>query len=89
MTTTIDFTPTTAAPFQFQALLDGNTYTCTVLWNIFGARYYIQIADLQNTVILYRSMVGSPLGYDINLVSGYFASTLVFRAPTQQFEISP
>lgn len=28
-------------------------------------------------------------GYLINLVAGYFASSLVFRAPTQQFEISP
>lgn len=27
--------------------------------------------------------------YDVSLTAGYFASTMVYRAPTRQFEISP
>lgn len=27
--------------------------------------------------------------YNINLVAGYFSSTLVYRAPSRQFEVSP
>jgi hypothetical protein len=59
MTTLVDFTPSTLAPFQFQATLAGAQYTVTVLWNIFGQRYYIRIADLSGNVILYRALTGS------------------------------
>lgn len=89
MTTIIPFTPSTQAPFQFQATLDGALYTVIVKWNWFGQRWYIEVLDLSGNLIIYTAMVGSPVGYDISLVVGLFTSTLVYRAPANQFEISP
>jgi hypothetical protein len=89
MTTFIDFVPSTAAPFQFQATLDGTIYTVIVTWSLFGKRYYIQILTLQGIVIVYKAMVGSPPDYDISLTWGYFTSTMIFRMASNQFEITP
>ena len=90
MTTIIPFEPTASAPFQFQATLDGQIYTCAVTWNLFGQRWYLGCYTLTGTLMFNRALVGSPLGYDINLAAGIFTtSALVYRAPTGQFEISP
>ena len=90
MTTYIDFVQSNLTPFQFQPTLDGTTYVCTVTWNIFGQRFYLLCQTVAGDVIFNQALVGSPLGYDINLAGGYFTtSTLVFRQSTQQFEISP
>lgn len=156
MTTYVDFVPSTAAPFQFQATFDAAQYNVVVTWNEFGQRYYINVYDLASNLILARSLVssgaklaatfswasnyvtavtsgshnvpvgqmaaiqvsGTGLGYDgsfqalassptaltyvlasnpsapgngnvsqdINLLAGYFTSSLVFRGATQQFE---
>ena len=89
MTTTfIDFQPSPITPFSFQAVLDGTTYNCTVPYNNFGQRYYVVCQDNAGKLIFSRPMVGSPIGYDISICAGYFTSTLVFRAPNSQFEIS-
>lgn len=162
MTTFFNFTPSATSVYQFQPMLDGQTYNVTVPWSLFGQRYYIQVADLSGNVIVYEALAGSDTGvniaslswsqgqvtlmtsedhgygigsivdltvsgcapatyngryqchitgadtlvysltsnpgvatgfgaltYDISLVSGYFASTLVYRQPNQQFEVSP
>jgi hypothetical protein len=90
MTTYIDFSQPVTAPFQFQATLDGNNYNVTVPWSLQGARYYIQVATLNGDVVVYIPRIESPLGYDINLVAGYFTtSTLVWRGVNNQFEINP
>jgi hypothetical protein len=90
MATITNFQPSSQAAFQFQAAFDGNWCTVICTWNLFGQRYYINIYDLSGALILCRAMTGSPIGYDINLVAGYFTtSTLVFRSPTQQFEVTP
>ena len=81
------FTPSANAPFTFQAVLDGTAYTVTVYWGLFGQRWYISITTSDNVLIKYCAMVGSPNGYNINLVAGRFTSQLVFRAPSQQFEV--
>jgi hypothetical protein len=90
MTTFVDFVPSTTTNFQFQATLDGNIYVVFVTWNLFGQRYYLEIYDLSNNLVVSLPQIGSPLDYDINLVAGYFTtSTLVWRVQNNQFEITP
>ena len=87
--TTFPFTPSSTQPFEFQPTLDGVQYTALVTWNIFGRRYYLNIYQLDGTRVLTTALIGSPNDADINLVGGYFESTLVFRAQSQQFEVAP
>lgn len=87
--TSYDFQPSSSAPFQFQPTLDGAVYTVIVTWSLAGQRYYANVYALDGTLIAIVPVIGSPLHYDINLVGGYFASTLVFREASNQFEVSP
>lgn len=92
--TTVPFVPTTLAPFQFQATLDGAPYNVVVTWNVYrggagGSGYYISVYDQSGTRILTLAMVGSPPDSDISLTAGYFSSTLVFREDSQTFEALP
>lgn len=89
MTTYVTFQPSATAPFQFQATLDGSAYTVIMPWNLHGQRYYVTCFDLSGNLIFSLPLIGSPLGYNISLSAGYFASTLIYREPTGQFEISP
>jgi hypothetical protein len=91
MTTYTDFTPTTQAPFQFQAFLDGASYNVIVTWNFYGQRWYVNVYDPNDSVdpIFTLPRIGSPPAYDISMTAGYFTSTLVFRQGTGQFEVSP
>lgn len=90
MTTLTLFSPSPNIIFQFSPTLDNNTYNITVTWNLFGQRWYINIFNLSNTLILSTPLIGSPDNYDINLVAGIFmTSTLIFRQSTQNFEVSP
>lgn len=86
---TFDFIPTQSAPFQFQPTLDGQVYNAVVTWNLFAQRYYLNVYDLAGNLIVATAMVGSPLGYDVSLVAGYFASKLVYRIANRQIEVSP
>ena len=89
MATTILFAPTQSAPFQFQPTLDGTVYNCIVTWSLFGQRWYLACYTLNGALVFNRAFVGSPLGYDINLLAGIFTtSTLVYRQPTQMIEIT-
>lgn len=88
MATIIAFQPTNSAPpFQFQATLDGSVYTAIVKWGLFGQRWYLWLYSLSGTRIFTLPMVGSPPNYDISLTAGYFATPLIFRQASQQFEI--
>ena len=90
MTIYFPFTESTTTVFQFQPTLDGQQYTATVTWNAAGRRYYLNLFTQQGALVLSIARVGSPLNYDIDLVQGYFVtSTLLFREPTQTFEVGP
>lgn len=89
MATLIQFAPSPLAAFQFLAVLDGQTYTCTVTWNVFGQRWYLTIETQDGTRVVTEALIGSPPDFDISLTAGYFASTMVFRQATQVFEIAP
>jgi hypothetical protein len=89
MTTYVNFAPSILSPFTFQATLDGNVYTAVITWNWFGQRYYINVLDSNNNLIVSEAMVGSPNDYPINLVQGYFNSVLAFYPQQSQFVITP
>lgn len=89
MTTFVQFKPSQFANFQFSPTLDGISYTAICTWNIYAPRYYISIYDNNGTLIVTNPIVGSPDNFDINLVYGYFQSTLVYRVSSNNFEISP
>lgn len=81
--------PTAAPPFKFQLTLNGQNYTGAVTWNMSGQRWYLSIYTLQGVLVWSGARVGSPPSYDINLVAGFFGpGSVVFRAATQQFEVS-
>ena len=86
-TTIIPFQPSLTSAFQFQAAFDGTTYTVIVTWNVEGQRYYINVYTLQQSLVICAAMVGSPVGYNISLVAPLFTTQLVYRAPSNQFEV--
>ena len=85
--TITQFQPTNAGPFQFGATLDGTNYIVIVNWNWFGERYYVNIYDTSQTLILSKGLVGSPDFYNINLTGPLFTTLLVYRAASGNFEI--
>jgi len=90
--TVIPFTPVAnqSPPFQAIVTLDGQPYTLQALWNLAAQRWYAQLTDGMGNVAWYGALVGSPLGYDIPLALGVFqTSTLVWRADTGNFEVTP
>lgn len=90
MTTLTQFTPATNQNFSFQPTLDGQQYTVVVTWNLFGQRWIVNIYTLQGVLVMQKPLRGSPLDYDINIIQGYFTtSTMVYRVPTNAFEVSP
>lgn len=89
MATTVAFTPSAIAPFQFQATFDEATYNVIVTWNVSRAGWYVNIYAANGTLVVVRAMVGSAPDYPISLVAGYFMSSLIFLPTTQQFVISP
>jgi hypothetical protein len=90
MTTFVDFVPSVISPFQFRATFDGSTYNVVIVWNLYGQRYFVNVYDLSQNLIFSIGLKNSPIGYDINILWGYFeTSTLVYRTPNAQFEIGP
>ncbi len=166
MTTFTLFQPTSTSAFQFQATFDGQPYIVRVPWLFFGQRWYVEIYDQQQNLIVNKALAGSPspvsistatwlddvvtvtttdphdytVGetvmltiagitptayngkvlafitgassftyplttnpgvpgsvnsgsaaeeYNINLVAGYFTSTMVYRETTSTFEVAP
>ena len=166
MTTVFPFQPSSAGPFTFQPVLDGQTYTARVSWNIYRHGWYVDLFTLQGDRVFTLPLAGSSAGltletlqrdqvsgvvtatatvphgyapgqlvrltvsnaapdgyngrfecrilgpdsfaytlpddpgaamaqntgaasYDISLTDNYFESTLVYREPSRQFEVSP
>lgn len=83
----IPFLPSTSANFQFQATLDGAQYSVICTFNAYGQRYYVNIVDTSQELVLARPVVASPDEYDISITLGYFTTKLVYRASTASFEV--
>jgi hypothetical protein len=92
MMTLIPFLPNPSGspPFQAFFTLDGNSVTGSVTWNFAAQRWYLTLTDLSGNVLWSGAMVGSPLDFDIPLATGIFqTSTILYRADTGNFEVSP
>lgn len=89
MTTLYQFTPTIDQNFTFTPTLDGSQYACEVVWGLFGQRWILNVYTLQNALVVTKPFVPSPDNYDIDLVEGYFSSSLVFRESSNNIEVSP
>ncbi|MHB1267241.1 MAG: hypothetical protein ACYCY2_06515 [Acidithiobacillus ferriphilus] len=92
MTTYVTFNPTATGnpPWQGKFTLDGAAYKAVAQWNIAGQRWYINLTNSSGATVWYGPLIGSPMGYDIPLAPGLFlVSTLLFRADTEQFEVTP
>jgi hypothetical protein len=94
MSQIIAFAPSAAAPQQFTVTLDGAQYTAIITWNLFGARWYLNLYTLQGQsqpqLILCRALTsGSPPSTLANLVAGYFNSIMAFVEANQTFVITP
>jgi len=87
--TTFEFIANPLQIFRFSPTLDGAVYAATIEWNLFGERYYLVLRNQSNEQVLSVPLIGSPDYKDINLVGGYFTSTLVYRTNSNQFEVSP
>jgi hypothetical protein len=95
--TIIQFTPPPTGLFSFQVALQGPTsnatstdtsFTLTVFLSFYGLRLYFMIEDQSNNVVLTKPLIASPPGFDINLVAGYFATSVVFLEADQQFVVT-
>lgn len=69
MTTYTNFRPSNQQVFQFQTTLDGEVYSCTLTWNLFGQRYYINCSDLSNNLVFSLPLIGSPDGLTVQAVT--------------------
>lgn len=65
MTTYFNFSPSPVAPYQFAPTFDGQQYNVIVTWNVYGQRWYINVYDLSNNLIVSLPMTGSPTGIAI------------------------
>lgn len=83
MSTIIDFAPASNANFTFQATFDGQVYNVIVNWNLFGARYYINIYTTSGALIVCRPLIGSPLG--ISLASITYENGLAIAVASEPF----
>lgn len=81
MTTLVLFQPSPLAPFSFIATLDGQQYSVSVAWNLFGQRWYVTVSTLAGAVVLSEGLNGSPaavsfesLDWDNGYVTGVTAN---------------
>jgi hypothetical protein len=86
LTTYIVFQPASEQPFTFRARVGGHQLFCSVPWNHYARRYYLQLKDSLNCVVASVPLIASPDDFDINLALPFAPGTLVFRDSTQQFE---
>lgn len=90
-TTMLAFTPSPVAapPFSAIVTLDGASYTLATSWNFYGQRWYFSLSDQFGNITINAPLIGSPPNANIYLAPGIFTTTtLLFRASTQQFEIT-
>ena len=83
----VPFTPSDTANFEFQVTLDGAPYNCICTFNAYRSAYYVSVYDLVGELIVSRPVVASPSFYNVNLLAGYFETTMIYRDASQSFEI--
>lgn len=69
MTTLYTFQPSPAVAPTFQPTLDGVQYTVTVLWSLFGQRYYVRCTTLTGQLVFMLPLIGSATGVAVETVA--------------------
>lgn len=69
MTTIVPFAQQVNSVFSFQAVLDGQSYTVSVPWNLAGQRWYCLCAQLDGTPVFLLPLIGSPTGVAVQGMS--------------------
>jgi hypothetical protein len=69
----------------YYPIFDGNNYKMQCTWNIAGKRWYINIYDQSNALVLCTALIGSTSAFPISMTAGYFKSTLIYDVPSSQF----
>ena len=87
MTTFYQFAPSSAAPYSFQPTLDGDVYNCTVTWNLFGVRYFLNVNALDGTLIMSRGLVASPVGVAIQNIQWANGAAMVTTAKPHGYRV--
>jgi len=62
VTTFFPFAPTPQGPVTFLPTLDGAQYSAVVTWNIFGARWYLNLATSAGVPVFTLPLIASPAG---------------------------
>jgi hypothetical protein len=81
MTMLFPFTPSNTRAPSFQMTFDGNTYTVTVTWNLFGQRYYVNCFDGSGNLVFTVALIQSPEAMPL-LSLAWSATTLQVTAQT-------
>ncbi len=92
MTTYVPFVPSNNAtpPFTANVVLDGKAYQLKAVWNFAAQRWYISLAQQNQSPVWYGPLLGSPLNSNIYLAPSVFQnSTILYRTDTGNFEINP
>lgn len=89
--TTTQFTPNAAQVFSFQATLDGALYTVTVPWNVYRQSWYVSVRDQSANLVVTNPLVGSPPPPEngVDLIGGYFTSTMYYYPASGVFVVAP
>jgi hypothetical protein len=69
VTTYYPFAPNNLQTFSFTPFFDGNQYFCTVTWNLFGQRYYVNCYDTQNNLVFTIPLITNPKSLNIASLS--------------------
>src|SRR5215831_14631339 len=62
MTTYIPFQPSNISAPTYMVTLDGNQYTMVVTWNVASQRYFINLYDVNGTLIFCVPLVTTAIG---------------------------
>ena len=70
MTATLyPFVPSASAPPQFTPTFDGEQYMVSVVWGLFGQRYFIKCVDMSGNLIYYQPLIESNPGLVIQTLA--------------------
>lgn len=76
-----------APPFQFKTSIAEGLITVSITWNLAAERWYMRVQNSAGVTYLYRPLIASPAGYDINLISTISRSSIVYREKNTAFEV--
>ena len=74
MTTYFPFTPSGVTAPSFSPTLDGQVCQCTIKWNLFGQRYYVQCANQDDDLVFNVALIESPPALQLSSLSWDAAS---------------